>query len=100
MDELEKIVQNYPFSKIKGHENGRAFVSFLSGEPDKASAKELKSLSSDNEMFHVNGNNVYVLLRTGFVDTLTGKNIIEKKLKVRATIRNWNTVNKLLTYKN
>ena len=47
-------------------------------------------------MFKVDGNNVYVIYSKGFSDTLTGKNILEKKLKVRATIRNWNTVNKIL----
>jgi uncharacterized protein (DUF1697 family) len=47
-------------------------------------------------MFKVAGNNVYLIYRQNFPDTLTGKNILEKKLKVRATLRNWNTVNKIL----
>jgi uncharacterized protein (DUF1697 family) len=95
MDELEQVIKKYPFSKVKGHENSKVYVSFLSEEPDKNRIKELTSLSSNNEMFHIKGNNVYILLRMGFPDSLTGKNIIEKKLKVRATTRNWQTVNKL-----
>ncbi len=99
MDELEKVIKGYPFGKVKGHENCRAYVSFLAVEPDKNNINELTSLNSKEEIFHHNGNNIYILLKKGFADSLTGKNIIEKKLKVRATIRNWQTVNKLLTYK-
>lgn len=99
MQDLENVVNKYPFSKVKGNENGRVYVSFLTREPDKAGIKELVTLNSDNEMFHFDGNNVYTLLTKGFGDSLLGKNIFEKKLKVRATTRNWQTVNKLLAYK-
>ena len=96
IEELEEVVRKYPFSKIKGHEECKIYVAFLAGEPDKANVKELVSFNCDNEMFQLTGNNLYILLRVGFPDSLTGKNIVEKKLKVRATARNWNTVNKII----
>jgi uncharacterized protein (DUF1697 family) len=95
-DEVKAIIAAYPFSKIKNHDTYRLNVAFLSAEPEKANIKELESLSSADEMFKVAGNNVYLIYKVNFPDTLTGKNILEKKLKVRATIRNWNTVNKIL----
>jgi uncharacterized protein (DUF1697 family) len=95
-DEVKSIIWAYPFSKIKNHDNFRLHVAFLSAVPDKAAIKELEELSSKDEMFKVAANNVYVIYSKGFPDTLTGKGILEKKLKVRATVRNWNTVNKIL----
>ena len=98
-EEIENVIKNYPFVKIKNHESYKLDVAFLSAKPEQAAVKELESLNTNDEMFKVSGNNVYTIhnLNKGFADTLLGKNILEKKLKVRATIRNWNTVNKILT---
>jgi len=100
IEELEEVVRKYPFSKIKGHVEAKIYVSFLASVPDKANVKELISFNNDNEMFHLIGNNLYILLRVGFPDSLMGKNIIEKKLRIRTTVRNWNTVNKLVAMSN
>ena len=95
--EIEEIIKGYPFSKVKDHDKCRIHVAFLSGEPGRNEVKELISFNTYSEMYNHKGANTYILLRGGMADSLTGKNIIEKKLKVRATIRNWNTVNKMLT---
>ncbi|HRJ85953.1 MAG TPA: DUF1697 domain-containing protein [Ignavibacteria bacterium] len=94
-DEMEKIVKEYPFTKIKGHEECRINVGFLESVPESTLINELESLSNDDEKFLVKGNNVYHLSRKNFADSLLGKNIIEKKLKVICTVRNWNTTNKI-----
>jgi len=94
--EIEEIIKKYPFSKVKDHDKYKIHVAFLSAEPAKEAVKELLSFNADDEMFNCKGNNTYILVRGGLADSLTGKNILEKKLKVRATIRNWNTVNKML----
>lgn len=92
---IAKIIKEYPFSKVKNHQNCKINVAFLDSEPDKAKIKELTLLNNNNEIFYVKGDNVYQLCRTNFSDSLLGKNIIEKKFKVKATVRNWNTVNKI-----
>lgn len=94
--ELEKIIKDYPFGRVKGHKECRINVGFLETAPDKPAIKELEMLNTDKEMFLVRGDNLYHLCRTGFAESLAGKNIIERKLKVKATVRNWNTVNKIL----
>jgi uncharacterized protein (DUF1697 family) len=100
MDEIEKIIADYPFAKIKDHENCKVFVSFLDGSPDQTGAKELISLSSKNEIYHIKDMNVYLLCKEkSFLDSLMSKNIVEKKLRVKATTRNWATVNKLVGIK-
>lgn len=95
-DEIESIIAAYPFTKIKGHESFKRDVAFLSAAPDKAAVNELESLSTPKEMFKVAGNNVYTIRDKAFSDALIGKGVLEKKLKVIATVRNWNTVNKIL----
>lgn len=94
--EMEKIIKDYPFSKVKGHTECKVSVGFLENQPGKAEIKELESVNTENEMFLVKGSNIYQLCRLNFSDSLMGKNIVEKKLKVKTTVRNWNTVNKIL----
>ncbi len=96
--ELGEIIKNYPFGKVKDPENCKVYVTFLESEPDKNKAKELTSLSSDDEIFIIKGINLYLMCRKkSFSDSLMSKNIVEKTLKIKVTTRNWNTVNKLLT---
>lgn len=96
-DEMEKIVKDYPFSKVKGHDECKITVGYLDAEPSKIKVKELEAINSDNEMFIVKGNNVYHLMRGNFSDSVFfKKNIVEKTLNVICTARNWNTTNKIL----
>ncbi len=96
--EMETIIKGYPFGKVKGHEECKVSVGFLSAASTKAQIKELESNNNDKEMIIVSGNNLYHLIRGGFSDSeLFKKNTAEKILKVICTVRNWNTTNKLLT---
>lgn len=95
--EIESIIAGYPFNKVKGHEDFKRDVAFLSAIPEKSAVKELETLSTPDELFKVIGNNVYTIRNKTFPDALIGKGVLEKKLKVIATVRNWNTVNKILT---
>jgi uncharacterized protein (DUF1697 family) len=95
-DEMEKIVIGYPFSSIKGHEECKINIGYLDNIPESSAIKELESLNNDDEMFLVKANTLYHLCRKSFADSLLGKNIIEKKLKVICTVRNWNTTNRIM----
>jgi uncharacterized protein (DUF1697 family) len=95
-DEMEKILIGYPFSKIKGHEECKINIGYLDNIPERSAIKELESLNTDDEMFLVKANTLYHLCRKSFADSLLGKNIIEKKLKVICTVRNWNTTNRIM----
>lgn len=95
--EMEKLVKEYPFRKVKGHTEYKISAGFLESVPEKALVKELESQSSDLEIIKVIGDNLYHLCRGNFSDSLLFKrNLPEKILKINCTIRNWNTVNKLL----
>lgn len=96
--EMEKIIKDYPFSKVKGHEECKITVGYLESVPDKALIKELESINTENDMLFVKGNNLYHLMRGNFSDSIFfKKNIVEKTLKVICTARNWNTTNKIMT---
>lgn len=99
IEDLEKIVKEYPFSKIKGHGECKIYVGFIETVPEKTKAAELTKQSDENEMFRINGDNIYLLCRKSFMDSKMSKNIVDKTLKLKTTTRNWNTVNKLLTFK-
>ncbi len=94
-DEMEKIVEDYPFTKVKGHEECKINIGYLDSVPDKAAINELECINNDDEIFLVKGNNLYHLCRKSFQHSLLGQNIDEKMLKVICTVRNWNTTNKI-----
>ncbi|MEO8514218.1 MAG: DUF1697 domain-containing protein [Ignavibacteria bacterium] len=95
--EMEKIIKEYPFSKVKGNEECKITVGYLESEPGKDLIKELETFNTDNEIFVIKGNNLYHLVRGNFSDSIFfKKNIVEKTLKIVCTARNWNTTNKIL----
>jgi len=96
--EMEAIIKGYPFGKVKGYEECKISVGYLSAAPTKAQIKEMESANNDKEMIVVSGNSLYHLIRGGFSDSdFFKKNTVEKTLKVVCTVRNWHTTNKLLT---
>jgi uncharacterized protein (DUF1697 family) len=96
-NEMEKIIKEYPFTKIKGHEDCKISVGFLCSAPAKPAIKELEAFNTDSEIFAVSGNNLYHLFRGNYSDSIFfKKNLAEKILKITCTVRNWNTVNKIM----
>jgi uncharacterized protein (DUF1697 family) len=74
----------------------RFFVAFLSAAPDPAAAKEMESMSFDPDRIWVSGAEAFVWCPAGAADTKLTNNFLEKRLGVTATMRNWNTVTKLV----
>ena len=95
--EMDKIIKEYPFSKVKGHVDCKITVGYLEAPPGKELIKELEKFNNDKEIFHIKGNNLYHLVRGNFSDSqFFKKNVVEKTLKIICTARNWNTTNKIL----
>lgn len=55
------------------------------------------ALNSENEQFVFNGNVIYIVYKNGAGKSKLTNSFFESKLKIKATTRNWNTVNKLMT---
>ncbi len=70
-------------------------VAFLRDPPTKAALASLDPTEYEPERWQVLGRELYVWYANGQAKTKIGAAFFEKKLKVVATARNWNTVVKL-----
>lgn len=95
-DEIQKIISINPFLKEKNMEEKRLYVTFLSEIPTKKNIESIKSFDFSPDQFLIIGKEVYLCVPNGYGETKLSNNFFEKKLKVNATTRNWNTVRKLL----
>jgi len=95
--DIEDIIKNNPFKAEIKHEDFKLYVTMLAGSPEKAKIKELEAINSGSDEFFCKDKEIYILCKKGYSDTIFSNNFIEKKLGVKATSRNWNTMNKILT---
>lgn len=95
-DEIHKIIFANPFLKEKNMEAKRLYVTFLSETPAKENVESAKNFDFSPDRFFITGKEVYLCVSNGYGETKLSNNFFEKKLKVNATTRNWNTVQKLL----
>jgi uncharacterized protein (DUF1697 family) len=73
----------------------RYFVAFLSAEPAPEKVAELTEVSFGADKLWVRGREAYLWCANGAADTKLTGSLLERRLGVVATARNWNTVTKL-----
>ncbi len=96
-EELKSVVKKNPFVGRKGIDEIRLNVMFLDSKPEPALVKALGPLAAKSkDEYEINGREVYLHCPNGYGKTLLSNTFFEKNLKVRATTRNWNSVNNLL----
>ncbi|MES2703730.1 MAG: DUF1697 domain-containing protein [Bacteroidota bacterium] len=92
-EELEAILLREPFGEIT---DGRGlYVTMLSGEPAGDMQQVLDAYTNEAEEARIVHREVYLLAKS-YGNTKLNNNLIEKKLKLSATTRNWATMNKLV----
>lgn len=74
----------------------RVFITFLSSRIDPSERTEINKLKFPAEEFLCTEKHIYYYLPHGAANAKLSNNFFEKKLKVKATGRNVNTVNKML----
>ncbi len=94
--DLELCLTNNPFLKDKEIDTKKLYVAFLSKEMSNTAINELKISQFKPDEAVVDGNKIFIKYDVGAGNTRLDQKYIEKKLNVVATMRNWNTVNKLL----
>jgi uncharacterized protein (DUF1697 family) len=95
-EELADVVAANPLGEV-ATDGSRHFVAFLSGEPDAAAVAEIAARDFGSERFTARGREIYVWCPEGLRDCGVMKAIGDRRLAVAtATVRNWNTVTKLL----
>ena len=95
---FKHVLSNNPF--LEGNDIQRLAVTFLSHTPNAELVKHFESIEFTTEESHVHKDIIFLHLPDGFATSKLTNNLIEKKLKVHATTRNWKTVNKLFEMAN
>ena len=93
--EMDAIIHNNPFLKERGADLSNLHITFLSQSPDEAVLKKLAAANTAPDEFRHSGDVIYLHCVNRYSDTKLSNNFLEKTLAVRATTRNWTTVNKL-----
>ncbi len=93
--DLEFCLQRNPFFK-NTDETKKLYVSFVSKILTSDSIHELKISNIKPDEVAIDENRIYIKYFDSPAKTRLDNSYIEKKLNVTSTIRNWNTVNKLL----
>jgi uncharacterized protein (DUF1697 family) len=94
LEEIKRVIENNPFT---GLETGtdKMYVTFLGAQPHESTLNLLDGFAKENELVKVCGTEVYLQV-PAYGETKLSNALIEKKLKVAATTRNWATVNNVL----
>lgn len=93
-------VDNNPFVENRVEEDARfkkIYITFLSEKPLVENFEKLKQGPIGNDLIGIIDDVLYFKLESKASDSKLSNNLIESKLKVRATTRNWNTTLKLLS---
>ncbi len=94
-EEMSTSIRKNPFLKQKGIDTSKLHVTFLSEAPAKPAWKRLDGLTSGRDQFRWSGREIYLYCPDGYGTSKLTNNVFEKLLSVRATTRNWNSLNKI-----
>jgi uncharacterized protein (DUF1697 family) len=92
-DQFSEILQQNPFKKADGK---KQYFSLLATQPDKQLLKELLNTDFSPDTVRYEKNTIYTLYATKYSDSKFNNNYFERKLKVRITTRNLNTMTRLM----
>ena len=95
-NDLQNCLLNNPFLKLENLDLSKLYVAFVSKELTENSIHDLKISNFKPDEVHIDKNKIYIKYAIGAGKTKLDSNYIEKKLNLTATIRNWNTINRLL----
>jgi uncharacterized protein (DUF1697 family) len=95
--ELESVVAQTPFPDVIPDKQVQIYISFLATAAGEHATTIVASLQSRAETLHMNGLEVYTMIKKDLeakpLDVIIQ---LEKKLGVPCTTRNWATVNKVI----
>ena len=93
--EVMAITQYRPFDAQAIEAAGAFCVGFLKAPLDAAAKKSLMDLTTDIDDFHSHGRELYWLCKVKQSESKFSNALLERKLKISATLRGVNTVTKL-----
>ncbi len=93
---FKTIYDNNPYLNEKDHSNDSLYFLFLQTAPEKIDLSPILSMKADHESFIQKGTVIYLSFPNGLGKTKLTNTFFEKTLKTNGTIRNRNTVLKLI----
>jgi len=96
LDYLKSVVKENPYNKHSITDPAQPYVAFLSEVPVKEGIETLKSVDFGEDQYTINSKSIYLLYAKSAGNSKLSNTVIENKLKVKSTIRNWKTVQKLI----
>ena len=96
LDELREVIARQPFAAEQIAQPAKVAVVFLRDAPAADTAAALLNVYSGPEEMRLAGRELYVFYTQGMGRSKLTHAIIEKKLNVTGTARNWNTTTALL----
>jgi len=95
-EELRNISDHNTFISERGEDIARLHVTVLSAEPEHSLTETIGHDEYLPDEFYISGKSVYLFCPNGYGNTKLSNTFFEKRLKVRATTRNWKTVLELV----
>jgi uncharacterized protein (DUF1697 family) len=93
--EWREVVARNPFRKEAERDPSHLVVMFLKAAPKENDVKEVQAAIVGPEIVRADGRHLYIVYPAGIGKSRLTNALIEKKLGIRGTARNWNTVLKL-----
>lgn len=93
-DEIERVLNENPFGE--GYDISRVFFTLSNETADNELVQEIKNQDLGDEKIAFGKHAIYLYLPKDASRTKLNNNFVEKKLKITATTRNFNTLTKLV----
>ena len=93
--QLQSVIANNLFLNDPTIKLESLYVTFLSYQPDIELLEKIREFNFPPDDFKILDNEIYVYCPNGYGKTKLNNSFFESKLKLRATTRNWRTLNVL-----
>ena len=95
---IKTVLKNIPWTKDKNTD--KMYFTLLHEVPSEENIEVVRKISHPPEEFVIDKNVIYFYSPNGYGRAKMNNNFFENKLKVKATTRNWKTLNKILEITN
>lgn len=94
--DIKSAISGYPWAEKPDRTPEQIYLTFLETTPDPDRVAALDQSAYAPEEFVLSNKVIYFFSPNGYGRAKMNNNFFEKKLKVKATTRNWRSTNKLL----
>ncbi len=100
VDDLNQIIEKNPFDSQEDITTNKIYFVLLNSPPAVELLENLSEETFDNEAYAVVDKCLYLKCSLGYGEAKLNNNLIERRLKIKATTRNYRTMNKMLEFSN